>query len=44
MSTLPQDPGEDERPENLHGHVRTDGEIGVDDALGGADDPDDTQG
>lgn len=40
MSELPQDPAEDERLGSLHDHVRTDGEIGVDDALGAADDPD----
>lgn len=39
MSTLPQNPGE-EQPDNPHDHVRTDGEIDVDDALGAADDPD----
>lgn len=40
LSTHPQDPEEDERPGIHHDHVRTDGEIGVDDALGAADDPD----
>ncbi|SDI19722.1 hypothetical protein SAMN05192558_101194 [Actinokineospora alba] len=38
LSTVPQEPGEDE-PGAHHDHVRTDGEISVDDALGGADDP-----
>lgn len=35
-TTRPPDAGEDT---SLHDHVRTDGEIGVDDALGTADDP-----